>query len=191
MFTRDTVLLTPPARYCDEDGDWTDPATLTTEPASFPASPWSWYGPATRVTGPAWDGNVEIVDFHLRTGRYLLPEKSYEGAVLFLETSEEMPPAIEVYRVLMCRASGSCRSGSPPSSGGDRGRGHGEAAGCFRESAVYAGAARRGGRGGGGIQPGGAAGFGVDFGHTEPQFVIPSGGTVTVDGVSREIYVTC
>jgi muramoyltetrapeptide carboxypeptidase LdcA involved in peptidoglycan recycling len=32
--------------------------------------------------------------------------------------------------------------------------------------------------------------FGVDFGHTEPQFVIPSGGTVTVDGASREIYVT-
>jgi len=29
--------------------------------------------------------------------------------------------------------------------------------------------------------------FGVDFGHTEPQFVIPSGGTVTVDGASREI----
>jgi muramoyltetrapeptide carboxypeptidase LdcA involved in peptidoglycan recycling len=102
MFTRETVLLTPPAYYCDEDGDWTDPATFGIEPVSFPASPWSWYGPATRVTGPAWGGCLEIVDFHLCTGRYLLPEENYEGAVLFLETSEDMPPAIEVYRVLLC-----------------------------------------------------------------------------------------
>ena len=32
--------------------------------------------------------------------------------------------------------------------------------------------------------------FGVDFGHTEPQLIIPSGGTVTVDGRSRQIEVT-
>jgi muramoyltetrapeptide carboxypeptidase LdcA involved in peptidoglycan recycling len=32
--------------------------------------------------------------------------------------------------------------------------------------------------------------FGVDFGHTEPQHVIPSGGTMTVDGVSQRIEVT-
>jgi LD-carboxypeptidase N-terminal domain len=51
MFTRGTVLLTPPAYYCDEDGDWADPATFGIEPASFPAVPWSWYGPGDRVTG--------------------------------------------------------------------------------------------------------------------------------------------
>jgi muramoyltetrapeptide carboxypeptidase LdcA involved in peptidoglycan recycling len=32
--------------------------------------------------------------------------------------------------------------------------------------------------------------FGTDFGHTEPQHVIPSGGTVTVDGEAQQIYVT-
>jgi muramoyltetrapeptide carboxypeptidase LdcA involved in peptidoglycan recycling len=31
---------------------------------------------------------------------------------------------------------------------------------------------------------------GADFGHTEPQHVIPSGGTVTVDGGARQIQVT-
>jgi len=30
----------------------------------------------------------------------------------------------------------------------------------------------------------------VDFGHTEPQYVIPSGGTVTVDSHTRQIEVT-
>jgi muramoyltetrapeptide carboxypeptidase LdcA involved in peptidoglycan recycling len=32
--------------------------------------------------------------------------------------------------------------------------------------------------------------FDVDFGHTEPQFVIPTGGLVRVDGIAREITVT-
>ena len=32
--------------------------------------------------------------------------------------------------------------------------------------------------------------FGADFGHTEPQHVIPSGATVTVDGGTRQIEVT-
>lgn len=32
--------------------------------------------------------------------------------------------------------------------------------------------------------------IGADFGHTEPQYVIPSGGTVTVDGETRQILVT-
>jgi len=30
----------------------------------------------------------------------------------------------------------------------------------------------------------------VDFGHTEPQFIIPTGGLVRVDGIAREITVT-
>jgi muramoyltetrapeptide carboxypeptidase LdcA involved in peptidoglycan recycling len=32
--------------------------------------------------------------------------------------------------------------------------------------------------------------FGVDFGHTDPQHIIPSGGTVTVDGRAKQIQVT-
>jgi muramoyltetrapeptide carboxypeptidase LdcA involved in peptidoglycan recycling len=32
--------------------------------------------------------------------------------------------------------------------------------------------------------------FDVDFGHTEPQFVIPTGGLVRVDGRARAITVT-
>jgi muramoyltetrapeptide carboxypeptidase LdcA involved in peptidoglycan recycling len=32
--------------------------------------------------------------------------------------------------------------------------------------------------------------FGVDFGHTEPQHIIPSGGEVTVDGETRQLHVT-
>ena len=38
--------------------------------------------------------------------------------------------------------------------------------------------------------PGAPLVFGADFGHTEPQLVIPSGGTVTVDGRNQQIEVT-
>ena len=32
--------------------------------------------------------------------------------------------------------------------------------------------------------------FGVDFGHTEPQYVVPSGGTVTIDSANQRIEVS-
>ena len=31
---------------------------------------------------------------------------------------------------------------------------------------------------------------GPDFGHTDPQYVLPYGGRMTVDGVARRISVT-
>lgn len=38
--------------------------------------------------------------------------------------------------------------------------------------------------------PGTLAVFDVDFGHTDPQLVIPYGGTIRVDGPARRITVT-
>lgn len=38
--------------------------------------------------------------------------------------------------------------------------------------------------------PGTPAVLGVDFGHTDPQFVIPYGGTVRVDGEARTVTAT-
>lgn len=190
MFTRDSYRLEPSATYCDEDGDWADPATLATEPASFPAAAWSWHGPGARVAGPAWGGCLEIVDFHLRTGRYLLPEDRYEGAVLFLETSEELPPASFVYRVLMCMGERKLLQrfaavvwGRPKAWSLDEPNGPAAKARYTQEQyeAVLAAVTE--------YHPGVPLVIGADFGHTEPQHVIPSGGTVTVDGQARKVEV--
>ena len=191
MFTSGSYRLEPPATYCDEDGDWDDPATLTSEPASFPAAAWSWHGPQVRVTGPAWGGCLEIVDFHLRTGRYLRPDDRYEGAVLFLETSEELPPASYVYRVLMCMGERKLLQrfaaviwGRPKAWSLDEPNDRAAKARYTEEQheAVLAAVTE--------YHPGVPLVFGADFGHTEPQHVIPSGGTVTVDGGTRQIEVT-
>jgi muramoyltetrapeptide carboxypeptidase LdcA involved in peptidoglycan recycling len=190
MFTRGSYRLEPPAAYCDEDGDWNDPATLRTAPASFPAGAWCWHGPPARVTGPAWGGNFEVVDFHLRTGRYLLPDDRYEGAVLFLETSEELPPASYVYRMLMCMGERKLLQrfaavvwGRPKAWSHDQPNDAAAKARYTKEQhdAVQAAVTE--------YHPGVPLVIGADFGHTEPQHVIPSGGTVTVDGQDRQIEV--
>jgi muramoyltetrapeptide carboxypeptidase LdcA involved in peptidoglycan recycling len=101
LFTHDSYELHPAEESTDEEGDWNDRSSLEKEPEMTASEGWSWHGPEATVTGPAWGGSLEIVDFHLRASRYLLPEETYQGAVLFLETSEELPPASYVYRVLM------------------------------------------------------------------------------------------
>jgi len=191
LFTRGSCLLEPPTLYGDQERSWDDPVTFASEPAMFASGGWSWHGPAVAVTGPAWGGCLEIIDFHLRTGRYLLPDDSYAGAVLYLETSEELPPASYVYRVLMCMgergllqrfaaviwARPKAWSLEQPNRPADKAR---YTAG--QREAVLAALAE--------YHPGVPLVFGVDFGHTDPQFVIPSGGEVTVDGGSQRIQVT-
>ena len=46
-----------------------------------------------------WGGNLEILSWMLAAGR-VGPSADFAGCVLLIETSEEMPPAVEVYRML-------------------------------------------------------------------------------------------
>lgn len=191
LFTRGTYLLEPPVEYSDEEGCWDDPATFSTERPMFPAERWRWYGPNATVTGPAWGGCLEIIDFHLRAGRFLLPAHSYDGAILFLETSEEMPSASYVYRVLMCMGERGLLQrfaaivwGRPKAwsfehrnQAVDRDRYT-----ASQREAVLAAVTE--------YHPNVPLVFGADFGHTDPQHVIPSGGEVTVDGATQQLHVT-
>jgi muramoyltetrapeptide carboxypeptidase LdcA involved in peptidoglycan recycling len=180
-----------PTAWTDEDRDWSDPAGLRDEPTLRPAWPWSWHGPGSPVTGPAWGGNLEVIDFQLRAGRWLLDPDAYEGAVLFIETSEELPDATYVYRVLM---------------------GMGERGLLGRFAAVLVGRAKAWSferpdplaaraayarrqrdavlRALDEYNPRAVVVLDVDFGHTDPQLVIPHGGAVTVSPPDRRITVT-
>jgi muramoyltetrapeptide carboxypeptidase LdcA involved in peptidoglycan recycling len=191
LFTHGTYTLSPSDDFLDEERSWDDPASFEAEPAMAPAEGWSWHAPAVAVTGPAWGGSLEIVDFHLRTSRYLLPDEAYDGAVLFLETSEELPAAPAVHRVLMTMgerglltrfaallwAQPKAWSFERPNSPAEKRR-YVEA----QREAVLGAMAE--------YNPGAPVVWGVEFGHTDPQHVLPSGGTVTVDAVRRRIDVT-
>jgi muramoyltetrapeptide carboxypeptidase LdcA involved in peptidoglycan recycling len=89
-----------PTDFTDVHEDW-GTVDLEVEPATMPAEEWTWHGPPTRVAGRLWGGNLEILDWTLGVGTHVQPVEAYAGRVLLLETSEEMPRAEEVYRMLM------------------------------------------------------------------------------------------
>ena len=147
--------------------------------------------PTQLVEGRLWGGCLEIVDFQLRAGRYLLEDAAYDGCVLFLETSEELPTAQYVGEVLMCL--------------GERGllqrfsgAAHGPAAGlALRHAATTRRSGRRTSRRStrwcsaamAEYSPDVPVVLDVDLGHTDPQLVVPYGGECRIDPVAPTVSV--
>ncbi|MFJ3338915.1 S66 peptidase family protein [Streptomyces sp. NPDC086766] len=191
LFTAGPYELRATERYRDTDRDWADPATFATEPDSQPADGWIWHQPERVVEGRAWGGNLEVLSWLLMADREIERDTTaYEGDVLFLETSEEMPNGEEVFRILRSMGERGLLARFPallmgrakawsfqqPNSIEARRRYAAEQ----REAMLRALAA---------YTPQTMAVFDVDFGHTDPQLVIPYGGLVTVDGPARRITV--
>jgi muramoyltetrapeptide carboxypeptidase LdcA involved in peptidoglycan recycling len=188
LFTTGEMEVTPVDRFSDEEIDWADPAALTRSGADMPSPGWVWHQPDRRVTAPTWGGNLEILHWNLAAGRWIRPNADYAGCILLLETSEEMPPAVEVFRmlrnmgergllqqfpaVLVATAKATSLECPRPPAERQRYRDDQRAA-VQRALADY--------------HPSAMAVFGVDFGHTTPQWVLPYGGRLTVDGPARRI----
>lgn len=182
--------LSQPEEYTDEPAsDWRD-FDPSASPQMRPAEPWSWHGASRSVTGRTWGGNLEILDFHLRAARWMQPNDAYAGCVFLAETSEELPDADYVYRVLMCM--------------GERGLLQ-QFAGVLwarpkawtfgrentlEERDAYVEAQREAVlRAFAEYAPDTPLVFGVDFGHTDPQLLLPYGGDATLDFGTRRIVV--
>ena len=183
--------LTPPEQFGDEEvGDWGsfDPDA---QPEMQWAEPWSWHGPAERVEGQAWGGCLEIVDFHLRADRWLLSPEAYAGSVLFLETSEELPDDEYVYRVLLGMGERGLLQQFAAVVWGRPKAWSFESPNSPQQKKAYTDAQRDAVlRALAEYHPGVPLVFGVDFGHTDPQYVIPYGGRIVVDGVERRLTAT-
>jgi muramoyltetrapeptide carboxypeptidase LdcA involved in peptidoglycan recycling len=180
--------IEPVAEFSDEDESWRDPATLTTSKPKVPSPGWHWHQPDKVVTAPTWGGSLEILHWNLAASRWILPPERYAGSILLLETSEEMPPAEEVFRmlrnagerglleqfpaVLFAAAKASHGKHRPPPE--ERARYRDEQ----REATLKALAT---------YNPAAMAVFGIDFGHTSPQWILPHGGRMTVDGPGRRV----
>jgi muramoyltetrapeptide carboxypeptidase LdcA involved in peptidoglycan recycling len=182
------VELRPPARTWDHGLSWERPEALTDEPPGEPAEPWSWAGPESVVTGPTWGGNLEILQWTLAVSRWVRPAEEYAGQVLLVETSEERPPPDEVFRMIRNLGERGILEACPallwarPHVGGRDDRPTTEIAGqlraAYREAVLRAVTA---------YHPGMVVVLDVDFGHTCPQWVLPYGGRVTVDGQRRRL----
>lgn len=188
LFTSGEREIHPVERFTDDEIDWADPAALTESAPSVPSPGWVWHRPDTVVTGPTWGGNLEILHWNLAANRWIRPVADYAGCVLLIETSEEMPPADEVFRmlrnagergllrqfpaVLVATAKASSLERYRPPEQRQEYR-DAQRAAVLRALNDY--------------HPDAMAVFGVDFGHTDPQWVLPYGGRITVDGPARRI----
>jgi muramoyltetrapeptide carboxypeptidase LdcA involved in peptidoglycan recycling len=188
LFTGGDLEIHPVELFSEEEIDWADPAALTRSAPSAPSPGWIWHQPDTVVTAPTWGGNLEILHWNLAANRWIRPVEDYAGCVLLLETSEEMPSAEEVFRmlrnagergllaqfpaILVAAAKASNLQYRRPTEERQRYR-EGQRAAVLRAVNDY--------------HPGAMVVFGVDFGHTDPQWILPYGGRITVDGPGRRI----
>ncbi|HEX8035304.1 MAG TPA: S66 peptidase family protein, partial [Ktedonobacterales bacterium] len=101
LFAPGEVEIRPAPSYTDEDRDWNDLAQLALPPNMWPNPGWEWVNADQTVEGVTRGGCLEIIDYQLRAGRYLPRGEDCDGAILLLETSEELPDSLYVYRVLM------------------------------------------------------------------------------------------
>jgi muramoyltetrapeptide carboxypeptidase LdcA involved in peptidoglycan recycling len=152
---------------------------------------WSWLRADRVVEGPSWGGNLEILSWLAMADRNIGDPARYAGSVLFLETSEELPSHVEVYRILrnlgergLLRQFDAALIGRPKAWAIDRRLTADESA-RFRadQRAAFEHAVAE-------YNPDAMLVFDVEIGHTEPQVVLPYGGQIRVDGLARRITVT-
>lgn len=192
LFTSGAYELRPAERWNDVDRDWADPATFDAEPETRPGDGWIWQNADRVVEGRSWGGCLEILGWLLMADREIAHDPSvYDAGVLLLETSEEMPSGEEVFRTLrnmgergLLQRFSALLMGRAKTWSFERPNSPKEAA---RYAAEQRDAVLRAMRA---YAPDTTIVLDVDFGHTDPQLVIPYGGIVRVDGPARRITVT-
>lgn len=189
LLTGERLAITDPGESEDIGVDWGDPRALEWHGHREATEGWRWSGPARTVTGRTWGGCIEVLEWVLGAGRFPYPASALRSGVLLLETSEELLPArnvawivrvlgergilAEVDAVLVARPPVSDFVRRPPAD--ERAR--------LREEqrlAVVAEIER--------YNPDAVVCVGIPFGHTKPQWILPHGGLVTVDGLNRTVY---
>jgi muramoyltetrapeptide carboxypeptidase LdcA involved in peptidoglycan recycling len=189
LFTGERLELTEPGESEDMGHDWNDPRALTEFGEREPTEPWTWSGPTQSVTGRTWGGCIEIIQWALTAGRFPDDPAVLDGGVLLLESSEELIPAQEFGRIVrslgergILNAVRAVVVGRPPTSdftvrpSPDERRAKRDEQ---RDTAIDM--VHR-------YNPNAVVVVGVPFGHTRPQWIVPYGGFMTVDGTSRRVF---
>ena len=189
LFDGGRIEITEPGETEDFGVHWAEPASLTSYGDREPSEPWTWAGPERAVTGPTWGGCIEIVQWVLTAGRFPADPSVLEGGILLLESSEDLIPASEfghitrslgerglltaVDAVVVARPPASTHEHRPDAQQRAVHRAEQrdialETIGHYNQDAVVV--------------------VGVPFGHTRPQWVLPYGGTMTVDSREQKVW---
>lgn len=189
LLTGGRIEITDPGTSEDIGKDWADPAALRDYGDREPTEPWTWAGPGRVVTGPSWGGCIEVLQWILTAGRFPPDPNVLSGGVLLLETSEDLIPAQEFGWILrslgergLLASVDAVLVARPPASDFERRPSPAQRAehrAAQRDVAVEL-VAR--------YNPDAVVCVGVPFGHTRPQWILPHGGQLTVDGTQRRIW---
>lgn len=175
--------------WSDADLDWADPQNLSKKRPMYKGDGWHWHNNQSGVIeGQLWGGCLEVLSFHLSVRKYLPDFDKLEGTILFIETSEEMPAQELVYcfiaalaeigllkkfkAILMAYPKAQFCGQQPP-----EGR---EAFILNQKNAVINALSD--------YESHIPVIFNMNFGHTDPQIIIPNGGSVTINCRSKTIH---
>ena len=190
LFGSGPFELVPGKEFGDVDVPWDDADALTREPPMAPSEGWTWLRADRVVDGACWGGCLEILSWLAMADKNIGDPERFAGGVLFLETSEELPSAAEVYRILrnlgergLLGAFDAALIGRAKAWALDRRLEPAESAAyrADQRAAVERAFAE--------YNPAATLVFDLEIGHTEPQVVLPYGGRVRVDGPGRRITV--
>ncbi|MFD5215555.1 LD-carboxypeptidase [Microbacterium sp. NPDC058345] len=181
------IELTEPGESEDFGRRWESSAALTEFGDRESAEPWSWAGPAERVTGRTWGGCLEVL-VQLALADRLPSNDELEGTLLLLETSEQLTPAETVAEHLrsfgergLLGAVAGVVVARPVVSTFDVMPSQTErlALRAAQRDVVIEQLHR--------YNPDAVVCVGVPFGHTRPQWIVPYGGEMTLDGARRTV----
>lgn len=174
--------------YSDADLDWADKENLSKKRPQYLSAGWHWHNSQDQaIQGRLWGGCLEVLDLHLSVRRYLPDFEKLDGTILFIETSEEMPSEGLVYcfiaalaelgllirfkAILMAYPKAQFCGKTPP---------EGREAFIINQQNAVKQALKD-------YNSNIPVVFNMNFGHTDPQIIIPSGGNVLIDCAKKTI----
>lgn len=189
LISGERLELTEPGESEDIGLDWNDPRALTEFGERETTEPWTWAGPTRSVTGRTWGGCIEVIQWILTAGRFPIDPAVLDGGVLLLETSEDLIPAREFGWILRSLGERGILSAvdavvvaRPPTSDFNTRPSREERRAKREEQRSTAIALINA------YNRDAVVVIGPPFGHTRPQWIVPFGGLMSVDGEARRLY---
>lgn len=188
LFTRAIGEVEAAAEWSDVDLDWSDRENLTKKRPMYKGEGWHWHNfPNEVIQGHLWGGCLEVLDLHLSVKHYLPSLDQLDQMILFIETSEEMPSEGFIYRFIAALAElGMLKKFQAILVGYPKAQFCGNIPAGGREAFIVnqQHAVKNALKDYNSNIP---VVFNMNFGHTDPQMIIPNGGVVKIDGIKKTI----
>jgi muramoyltetrapeptide carboxypeptidase LdcA involved in peptidoglycan recycling len=188
LFENSIGKIDEAAEWTDYDLSWEEPQNLTRSRPLYKSDGWQWNNHENKtVEGRLWGGCLEVLAVHLSDQRYLPPLEQLADTILFLETSEELPTQEFVYRFLanlgelgILQKFKAVLFGRPKTQFCGKLPPEGSTLFAAHQQQAVKKALKD-------FNCSTPVIFNLNFGHTDPQIIIPYGGFASIDGTTKTI----